>query len=56
MALSNCNWFCQSACQRWHLAQIARVERRLSGMEVWLKDGATRLPVSQTFQSRFKPM
>ena len=39
-----------------NLAQIARVERSLTGMEVWLKDGATRLPVSQTYQSRFKPM
>jgi DNA-binding LytR/AlgR family response regulator len=39
-----------------NLAQIARVERGLTGTEVWLKDGATRLPVSQTYQSRFKPM
>lgn len=39
-----------------NLAHIARVERRLGSMEVWLKDGGTRLPVSQSFQSRFKPM
>lgn len=39
-----------------NLAQVARVERRLGGMDVLLKDGATRLPVSQSFQSRFKPM
>lgn len=39
-----------------NLAQVARVERRLGGMEVLLKDGSTRLPVSQSFQSRFKPM
>lgn len=39
-----------------NLAQVARVERRLGAMEVLLKDGATRLPVSQTFQPRFKPM
>ena len=39
-----------------NLAQVARVERQLGGMEVLLKDGTTRLPVSQTFQPRFKPM
>jgi DNA-binding LytR/AlgR family response regulator len=39
-----------------NLAQVARVERQLGGMEVWLKDGTTRLPVSQSFQPRFKPM
>lgn len=39
-----------------NLAQVARVERRLGGMEVLLKDGKTSLPVSQTFQPRFKPM
>lgn len=39
-----------------NLAQVLRVERRLGGMEVLLKDGSTRLPVSQSFQSRFKPM
>jgi DNA-binding LytR/AlgR family response regulator len=39
-----------------NLAQVARVERRLGGMEVLLKDGSTRLPVSQSFQPRFKPM
>lgn len=39
-----------------NLAQVARVERRLGGMEVLLKDGTTRLPVSQSFQTRFKPM
>ncbi len=39
-----------------NVAQIARVERGLGSTEVWLKDHATRLPVSQTFQSRFKPM
>jgi DNA-binding LytR/AlgR family response regulator len=39
-----------------NLAQVARVERRLGAMEVLLKDGSTRLPVSQSFQSRFKPM
>lgn len=39
-----------------NLAHIARVERRLAGMEVLLKGGDTRLPVSQSFQSRFKPM
>lgn len=39
-----------------NLAEVARVERRLGGMEVLLKDGRTRLPVSQSFQSRFKPM
>jgi DNA-binding LytR/AlgR family response regulator len=39
-----------------NLAQVARVERQLGGMEVLLKDGSTRLPVSQSFQSRFKPM
>lgn len=39
-----------------NLAQVARLERRLSGMDVLLKDGVTRLPVSQSFQPRFKPM
>ncbi|MFG6488457.1 LytR/AlgR family response regulator transcription factor [Roseateles sp. BYS78W] len=39
-----------------NLAQIARVERHLGGMDVLLKDGRTRLQVSQSFQSRFKPM
>lgn len=39
-----------------NLAQVARVERRLGGMDVLLKDGKTTLPVSQTFQPRFKPM
>jgi len=39
-----------------NLAQVARVERRLGGMEVLLKDCTVRLPVSQTFQPRFKPM
>lgn len=39
-----------------NLAQVARVERSLGGMEVLLKDGRTRLQVSQTFQPRFKPM
>jgi DNA-binding LytR/AlgR family response regulator len=39
-----------------NLAQVARVDRQLGGMEVLLKDGRTRLPVSQTFQPRFKPM
>ncbi|HEY0954793.1 MAG TPA: response regulator transcription factor [Roseateles sp.] len=39
-----------------NLAHVARVDRRLTGMEVLLKDGETRLPVSQSFQSRFKPM
>ncbi len=39
-----------------NLAQVARVERRLGGMEALLKDGRTRLPVSQSFQPRFKPM
>lgn len=39
-----------------NLAQVARVDRRLGGMEVLLKDGKTCLPVSQTFQPRFKPM
>ncbi|HEY9023036.1 MAG TPA: LytTR family DNA-binding domain-containing protein [Burkholderiaceae bacterium] len=39
-----------------NLAQVARVERQLGGMEVLLKDGSTRLPVSQSYQSRFKPM
>lgn len=39
-----------------NLAQIARFERRLGGMEVLLKDGSTRPPVSQSFQPRFKPM
>jgi len=43
-------------CAVVNLAQVARVERKLGGMEVLLKDGATRLPVSQTFQPRFKPM
>ncbi|KQW52251.1 MULTISPECIES: LytTR family DNA-binding domain-containing protein [unclassified Roseateles] len=39
-----------------NLAQVARVERRLGGMDVLLKDGHTRLPVSQSFQPRFRPM
>jgi len=39
-----------------NLAQIARVERHLGGMDVLLKDGRTRLSVSQSFQPRFKPM
>ncbi len=39
-----------------NLAHVARVERGLGVMEVWLKDERTRLPVSQTFQPRFKPM
>jgi DNA-binding LytR/AlgR family response regulator len=39
-----------------NLAQVARVERHLGGMDVLLKDGRTRLPVSQSFQPRFKPM
>jgi DNA-binding LytR/AlgR family response regulator len=39
-----------------NLAQVARVERRLGSMEVLLKDGTTRLPVSQSFQPLFKPM
>jgi DNA-binding LytR/AlgR family response regulator len=39
-----------------NLAHVARVERRLTGMEVLLKGSDTRLPVSQSFQSRFKPM
>jgi len=39
-----------------NLAQVARVERSLGSMEVLLKDGRTRLPVSQSFQPRFKPM
>ncbi|KQY88468.1 MULTISPECIES: LytTR family DNA-binding domain-containing protein [Roseateles] len=39
-----------------NLAQVARVERSLGGMDVLLKDGRTRLPVSQSFQPRFKPM
>jgi DNA-binding LytR/AlgR family response regulator len=39
-----------------NLGHIARVERGLGSMEVWLKDGCTQLPVSQSFQSRFKPM
>ncbi|MFG6428717.1 LytR/AlgR family response regulator transcription factor [Roseateles sp. LYH14W] len=39
-----------------NLAQVARVERSLTGMDVLLKDGCTRLPVSQSFQPRFKPM
>ncbi|MEO6278868.1 LytTR family DNA-binding domain-containing protein [Roseateles sp.] len=39
-----------------NLAQVARVERSLTGMEVLLKDNRTRLPVSQSFQPRFKPM
>jgi DNA-binding LytR/AlgR family response regulator len=39
-----------------NLGQVARVERKLGGMDVLLKDGATRLQVSQTFQPRFKPM
>jgi len=39
-----------------NLAHVARVERKLGSMEVLLKDGTTRLPVSQSFQPRFKPM
>ncbi|MFG6439322.1 LytR/AlgR family response regulator transcription factor [Roseateles sp. LKC17W] len=39
-----------------NLAHVARVERRLTGMEVLLKGSDARLPVSQSFQSRFKPM
>ena len=39
-----------------NLAQVSRVERHLGGMEVLLKDGQTRLQVSQSFQPRFKPM
>jgi DNA-binding LytR/AlgR family response regulator len=39
-----------------NLAQVGRVERRLGSMDVLLKDGQTRLPVSQSFQPRFKPM
>jgi DNA-binding LytR/AlgR family response regulator len=39
-----------------NLAQVARVERRFGGMDVLLKDGHTRLQVSQSFQPRFKPM
>jgi len=39
-----------------NLAHVARVERGLGTMEVWLKDDHTRLSVSQTFQPRFKPM
>jgi len=39
-----------------NLEQVARVERKLAGMDVLLRDGVTRLPVSQTFQPRFKPM
>lgn len=39
-----------------NLAQVARVDRKLGSMEVLLKDGTTRLPVSQSFQPRFKPM
>ncbi|MCE4556707.1 LytR/AlgR family response regulator transcription factor [Roseateles cellulosilyticus] len=39
-----------------NLAHVARVDRRLTGMEVLLKGSDTRLPVSQSFQSRFKPM
>ncbi len=39
-----------------NLAHVARVERRLTGMDVLLKGSETRLPVSQTFQARFKPM
>ncbi|MEO3693682.1 LytR/AlgR family response regulator transcription factor [Roseateles paludis] len=39
-----------------NLAHVARVERQLTGMEVLLKGSDTRLPVSQSFQSRFKPM
>jgi DNA-binding LytR/AlgR family response regulator len=39
-----------------NLAQVARVERHLGGTEALLKDGTTRLPVSQTFQPRFRPM
>ena len=39
-----------------NLAHVARVERRLTGLEGLLKGSDTRLPVSQSFQSRFKPM
>ena len=39
-----------------NLAQVARVERHLGGMDALLKDGRTRLAVSQSFQPRFKPM
>jgi DNA-binding LytR/AlgR family response regulator len=39
-----------------NVAQVARVDRSLGSMEVLLKDGKTRLPVSQSFQPRFKPM
>ena len=39
-----------------NLAQVARVDRTLGSMDVLMKDGSTRLPVSQSFQSRFKPM
>jgi DNA-binding LytR/AlgR family response regulator len=39
-----------------NLGHVARVERHLGGMDVLLKDGRTRLQVSQTFQPRFKPM
>lgn len=39
-----------------NLAHVARVERRLTGMEVHLKGSDVRLPVSQNYQSRFKPM
>jgi len=39
-----------------NLAQVSRVERHLGGMDVLLKDGHTRLQVSQSFQPRFKPM
>ncbi|KQV86341.1 LytTR family DNA-binding domain-containing protein [Pelomonas sp. Root1237] len=39
-----------------NVAHVARVDRSLGSMEVLLKDGKTRLPVSQSFQPRFKPM
>ncbi|MCE4539750.1 response regulator transcription factor [Pelomonas sp. P7] len=39
-----------------NLASVARVDRRLGGMDVVLRDGKTRLAVSQSFQARFKPM
>lgn len=43
-------------CAVVNLAQVARVERRLGSMDVLLKDGQARLPVSQSFQPRYKPM
>lgn len=39
-----------------NLAHVDRVDRRLTGMEVLLKRSGVRLPVSQSFQARFKPM